>query len=356
MLGACAKRLVYIRFRTSRSKATLAETYEEFLEVPATADGYAGQPCPNFQHDLIHLLRKAEYGAFGAYYRLEAGGRIGADGVLAMMLEAWKWARSSVARIMEEPGSCAVPVFGDDGGSGRRPVPAPDAPTVVRLPDGSGRRRSPGDVRAADAIPDDGEAADMLGAIKAHFRLHYLYLFVRRWDTASDEAAAALRALVYAEILPLYGEGKHPARTAISNALDDMFYALSVPGMPFDSNGIERVFNWPLGPFKRARFQVQSVWGMTTAEESLTFDGMCEINGTGPADAPDMLAFDPDGFAADIGAAAAAAAAAVAAHRNRTDKSCIVGRMRQVRRYRPTGPCPPPQLMRPPPTAPQRPP
>ena len=239
----------------------------------------------------------------------------------------------------------------DDGGSGR-PVPAPEAPTVARLPDGSGRRRSPGDVRAADAIPDDGEAADMLGAIKAHFRFHYLYLFVRRWDTASDEAAAALRALVYAEILPLYGEGKHPARTAISNALDDMFYALSVPGMPFDSNEIERVFNWLLGPFKRAHFQVQSVWGMTTAEECLTFDGMCEINGINPADALDMLAFDPDRFAADSGAAAA-----VAAHRRRADKSCIVGRMRQVRRYRPTGPGPPPHLAtQPAPPPPRRPP
>ena len=96
-----------------------------------------------------------------------------------MMLEEWKWARSRVARITEEPGSHAVPMF-DDGG--RRPVPAPDAPTVTRLPDGSGRRRrSSGDIReAADAIPDDGEAADLLGAIKAHFRLHYLYLFVRR--------------------------------------------------------------------------------------------------------------------------------------------------------------------------------
>ena len=265
-----------------------------------------------------------------------------------MMLEEWKWARNRVARIMEEPGSHAVPMFGDGG----RPVPAPGAPTVARLPDGSGRRRSPGGVRAADAITDDGEAADLLGAVRAYFRFHYLYLFVRCWDTASDEAAAALRALVYAEILPLYGEGKHPAKTAISNALDDMFYALSVPGMPFDSSEIERVFHWLLGPFKRARFQVQSVWGMTTAEESLTFAGMCEINGINPADALDMLAFDPDWFAADSGAADA-----VAAHRSRADRSCIVGRMRQVRRYRPTGPGPPPQLTaQPAPPPPRRPP
>ena len=41
------------------------------------------------------------------------------------------------------------------------------------------------------------------------------------------------------------------------------------------------------------------MWGMTTAEEILTFAGMCEVNGMGPAGALDMPAFDPDWFAAD---------------------------------------------------------
>ena len=69
------------------------------------------------------------------------------------------------------------------------------------------------------------------------------------------------------------------------------------------------------------------MWGMTTAEGSLTFAGIFEINGINPADALDMLASDPDWFAADSGAAAA-----VAAHRGYADKSCIVGRMQPVRR------------------------
>ena len=231
---------------------------------------------------------------------------------------------------MEEPGSCAVAAY--DGG-GRRPAPAPGAPTAARLPDGSGRRRrGPSRVRAAYAIPDDGGAADLLGAVRAHFRFRCLYLFVRCRDTVPGGAAAALRALVPAEMLPLYDGGRHPAKAAISSALDDVSYALSVPGMPFDSSGTGRAFRQPLGPSKKARLQVQSAGGMTTAEESLTFDGMCEINGMDLAGAPDMLAFDPDWFAADIGAAAA-----VTAHLSRADKGCIVGRMRQVRRYRPAG-------------------
>ena len=42
VLGACTKSLVYLRFRISRSKAALAETYEKFVHVPATADGTRG--------------------------------------------------------------------------------------------------------------------------------------------------------------------------------------------------------------------------------------------------------------------------------------------------------------------------
>ena len=180
----------------------------------------------------------------------------------------------------------------------------PPAPSAAPLPDGSGRRRDAAAVLAAgDGIDDDEEAAELLGAVRAYLRLLYLYRFVRCWDTASESAAAALRGMVKTGILPLYGEGKHPAKTAIANALPNMFYALSVKGMPFDSNEIERAFHELLGPYKRSHFQTQSVWGMTTAEELLTFIGMCTRNGIDPADGLDMLMADPDWFAADGGAA-----------------------------------------------------
>ena len=42
VLGACTKRLVYLRFRTSRSKATMRATYIDFVRVSATVDGYEG--------------------------------------------------------------------------------------------------------------------------------------------------------------------------------------------------------------------------------------------------------------------------------------------------------------------------
>ena len=73
-----------------------------------------------------------------------------------------------------------------------------------------------------------------------------------------------------------------------------MFHALLVPGMLFDSNEIEWMFYWLLDPFKKSHFQVQSVRGMTTAEESLTFASIYEIDSIDSADALDMLAFDLD--------------------------------------------------------------
>lgn len=182
------------------------------------------------------------------------------------------------------------------------------------------------------------QVRELRGALaSAHGDLDKSRAGEKRAVLEKDEAAAAPRTLVHAEILPPYGEGKHPAKTAISNAPDDMFYALSVRGMPFDSNGTERAFHWPLGPFKRALAQAQGEWSMTTAEEILTFVGICGISGIGPADALGMLEADPCWFAAGPGAADAAAA-----HRGRAGKSCIAGRVRPVRRYRPAGPGPPP--------------
>lgn len=54
--------------------------------------------------------------------------------------------------------------------------------------------------------------------------------------------------MVVAKRIPLYGEGRHPVATSPSNALPAMFYVLSVPDMPFDSNGIEQVFSAPPPP------------------------------------------------------------------------------------------------------------
>ncbi len=244
---------------------------------------------------------------------------MGPDDLYVHMREEYEWARDGVGRIMGDPWSHAVPWIGDDGSPAAAPTAAPSA---APLPDGSGRRRNAAAVRAAgDEIEDDEEAAKLLGAVRAYLRLLYLYKFVRCWDTASDSAAAALRGMVETGILPLYGEGKHPAKTAIANALPDMFYALSVKGMPFDSNEIERAFHELLGPYKRSHFQTQSVWGMTTGEELLTFIGMCTRNGIDPADGLDMLMADPNWFAADDGAACAPRRAASG------------GAVRQVRRY-----------------------
>ena len=330
VLGACTKQLVYLRLRDSRSKATLGEAYIEFIDVPAAADNYAGQPCKNHQNDMIHRIRGAEFFAVRAADGLARAGRMGADDVFVMMRQEWEWARLNMARIMGAPGSYAVARFTDRGS----PVREPAAPSARPLPDGSGRRRDAGEVRAAgDGIDDDGKAAARRGELKAYFRMLFLYLFLRCWDTASEQAAQELRNLVTVDILPLYGD-RHPVRTAISNALSTLFFALSVPGMPFDSNDIERVFHSLLGPFKRAHVQVQSVWGMTVAEELLTFIGMWERNGIDPARGLDRLICGPDWFAADDGAAEAVEETA--------RHPCAPTAVRRVRRYRPTGPGPPP--------------
>ena len=247
-----------------------------------------------------------------------------------MMRQEWEWARSNMAQIMGAPGSYAVARFTDKGS----PVREPAAPSARPLPDGSGRRLDADKVRAAGDEIDDGEAAARRGELKAYFRMLFLYLFLRCWDTASEQAAQDLRNLVSCDILPLYGD-KHPVKAAISNALSSLFFALSVPGMPFDSNDIERVFHSLLGPFKRAHVQVQSVWGMTVAEELLTFIGMCERNGIDPARGLDRLICDPEWFAADDGAAEAAEATAA-------QQPCAPTAVRRVRRYQPTGPGPPP--------------
>ena len=334
VLGACTERLVYLRFRTSRSKATMHATYIDFVHVSATVDGYEGQPCKKVQRDMVHIIRKAEFSAFRAFDQLAKGGRMGPDDLYVRMREEYEWARDGVGRIMGDPESHAVPWVDDDGS----PAAPPAAPSAAPLPDGSGRRRGAAAVRAAgDEIDDDEEAAELLGAVRAYLRLLYLYKFVRCWDTASESAAAALRGMVETGILPLYGEGKHPAKTAIANALPDMFYALSVKGMPFDSNEIERAFHELLGPYKRSHFQTQSVWGMTTGEELLTFIGMCTRNGIDPADGLDMLMADPNWFAADDGAASAPRCAAAAAA-----GGAAAAAARRVRRYSPTGPGPPP--------------
>ncbi len=335
VLGACTERLVYLRFRTSRSKATMHATYIDFVHVSATVDGYEGQPCKKVQRDMVHIIRKAEFSAFRAFDQLAKGGRMGPDDLYVRMREEYEWARDGVGRIMGDPESHAVPWVDDDGS----PAAPPAAPSAAPLPDGSGRRRGAAAVRAAgDEIDDDEEAAELLGAVRAYIRLLYLYKFVRCWDTASESAAAALRGMVETGILPLYGEGKHPAKTAIANALPDMFYALSVKGMPFDSNEIERAFHELLGPYKRSHFQTQSVWGMTTGEELLTFIGMCTRNGIDPADGLDMLMADPNWFAADDGAASAPRCAAAAA----AGGGAAAAAARRVRRYSQTGPGPPP--------------
>ena len=109
-----------------------------------------------------------------------------------------------------------------------------------------------------------------------------------------------------------------------------MFYALSAKGMPFDSADIEQVFAVYLRPYKNGHIQAQSIWGMTVAEEMLTFDAMCEKNGIDPCDGLDMLLADPNWFAADDGAASAP-----------TKIPGGIGRARRVRRYTQTGPGPP---------------
>ena len=154
-------------------------------------------------------------------------------------------------------------------------------------------------VRAAgDEIDDESEAARLHGAVKAYNHIAQLYLFLRCWDTAFEEAHAALRDLVATEMIPLCG-GKPPVAAALANALPAMFYALSIPGMPFDSVDIGQVFSEHLRPYRNAHVRVQSVWGMTVAEDLLTFDGMCEKNGIDPCDGLDRLTACPEWFAAD---------------------------------------------------------
>ena len=82
---------------------------------------------------------------------------------------------------------------------------------------------------------------------------------------------------VAAEIIPPR-RGGHPVATALANALPAMSYALSTPGMAFDSGGIEQAFSKRLHPHRNARIMVQGVQGMAAAEGLPTFGGMysCE--------------------------------------------------------------------------------
>ena len=208
----------------------------------------------------------------------------------AMSSEEWEWTGWSMERIMGAPGSSA------SGASLPTDPPSPllRRPLAGPLEDGGGRRRRMDDVRGAgDEIVDESEAVRLRGAVRAHLRILHLYRFLRCWDTASDEARAALLDLVAAAIIPLYGDGR-PIATALANAPPTTFYALSTPGMPFDSGGIEHVFNNHLRPYRNAHIMVQSVWGMTVAEELLTFDGMCEKNGIDPCDGLDRLMACPE--------------------------------------------------------------
>ena len=342
VLAACTSNLVYIRLRNSRSKPTLAEAYSGFVHVKATTDEYAGQPCEERQSDLVHLVRKTEHEAVRAYGLLSKSGRMGPDDLYAMTFEEWEWAGRNMDRIMGAPGSNAVRRLLDDGS----PVPPPEAPSPAPLEDGSGRRRDMADVRAAgDEIGDESEAALLRGAVKAYLRFFHLCMFLRCWDTASEEAAAALRDLVATEIVPLYGgSGGHPVATALTNALPTMFYALSTQGMPFDSIDIEQVFGRHLRPYRNAHVMVQSVWGMTVTEEELTFDGMCERNGIDPCDGLDRLMACPDWFAADDDGSGRCGCGSA------TPEGCRhAGRAIEVRRYMPTGPGPPVPEEKPPP-------
>ena len=176
-------------------------------------------------------------------------------------------------------------------GSAAAPTPAlSEAP----LPDGSGRQCDGGcphrwrrDVRRRGG-------AGLLGVIRAYLRLLYLYKFIRCGDTASESAAAALCGMVSTGILPLYGEGRHPVKTAITNALPNMLYVLSVEGRPFDSNEIERAFYDLLGPYEVVRPDAVHMGHNRGGGELLKFIGMCTRNGIDPADGLDMLVVNPD--------------------------------------------------------------
>lgn len=95
---------------------------------------------------------------------------------------------------------------------------------------GRGRRR------AAAARSPTGQMP--LGAAMTCLRMHHpcMFLWCRGTEPGSD--APAPRDLVVADILHPCGEGGHPARMSISNALPSMSRALSVPRMPSASNEI----------------------------------------------------------------------------------------------------------------------
>ena len=239
--GACTKRLVYFRFRGSRSKTTLSETYCKFLHVPATADNYAGLSCKKHQNDLIHRIRGAKFVVFRTTKRPTRGPqgrrrrvRHHAQGVGVGPRE--HGADHGLAYCTGRPAAHRQ-------GS---PIPEPDAPSPDPLPDGNDRRRGAGAVRATGgAIDDDeAEAETLQGEVKSysnvkkflqkvfgvktiprfdsrdkintcriaptvrsqkfltvlHLQLHFLYLSVRRRDTTSESAVVELRDLVGAEI------------------------------------------------------------------------------------------------------------------------------------------------------------
>ena len=100
---------------------------------------------------------------------------------------------------------------------------------------------------AGDAVDCDAEA--LHGDVKSYFRLFFLCPFVLHGDTASEAAAAELRDMAAAEVLPLYGD-RHQVRISLSNVLSSLFFALPVHGMPLDSNGTERAPHSLLGTFE----------------------------------------------------------------------------------------------------------
>ena len=156
----------------------------------------------------------------------------------------YKWARDGVGRIVGDPESNAAPWIGDDGP--RYPLPGavsgPLHPTAAAV--GAMRRQS---VPPAAISMTTAKRPPVFPAPSGH-------TCSCRACTSSSGAGTRVRirrgrgrAAWSQRAYSRCTECRHPAKTAIANALPNISCALFVEGMPFDSNEIERAFHELLG-------------------------------------------------------------------------------------------------------------
>ena len=113
------------------------------------------------------------------------------------------------------------------------------------------------------------------------------------WDVASIESESRLQALVRTVIERHYAED-HPARKSVENALDALFRAFRVRGMPFNTTDIERGVRDVIQPERQAHRHIRCWVAANATSKASSFTGSCRRNGISPMRAFRKILRDPN--------------------------------------------------------------